>query len=133
MGGTLALLASIELAGNVRNVVAFNPYDYPSGMERGNWFARVIGTGGRRRGYPTVNRAIMRSRTGFIDATERYPQVTAPVTLVCSERDWSRPADRERMARQLGVRAITVASAGHFSALERPAEMVGIIGRSPAS
>jgi pimeloyl-ACP methyl ester carboxylesterase len=174
MGGALALLASIELAENVRNVVAFNPYDYPSGLERGNWFARLVGTGvrlpgsgpvfarmenrmilravlrggfadhhalpqdwvgelrrsGRRRGYPSVNRAIMRGLKGFIDARSRYAQVQVPVTLVYSERDWSRPAERDQVARQLDVEAITVAGAGHFSALERPMEMVRIIRQS---
>jgi pimeloyl-ACP methyl ester carboxylesterase len=174
MGAALALLASIELTDNVRNVVAFNPYDYPSGLERGNWFARLIGTGvrlpgsgpafarmenrmilravlrggfadhhalpedfvgelrrsGRRPGYPRVNRAIMRSLNGFIDARSRYPQVKVPVTLVYSERDWSRPAERDHVARQLDVEAVTVAGAGHFSALERPLEMVRIIRRS---
>lgn len=177
MGGALALLASIELPGNVGNVVAFNPYDYPSGLERGNWFARLIGAGvrlpgsgpifarlenrlilegvlaggfadrhalprgfltelrrsGRRRGYPTVNRAIMRSLTGFIDATQRYAHVTAPVTLAYSEHDWSRPAERDRVAHQLGVDAITVPGVGHFSALERPTEMVRIIRHGTAS
>ncbi len=177
MGGALALLASIELADNVRNVVAFNPYDYPSGLERGNWFARMIGTGvrlpgsgpifarlenrlilegvlaggfadrhalpkdfltelrrsGRRRGYPMVNRAIMRSLTGFIDAKGRYPQVMAPVTLAYSERDWSRPAEREQVARQLGVEALTVPGTGHFSALERPTEMVRIVRHGTGS
>ena len=44
MGAAIALLASIELTDHVRNVVAFNPYDYPGGLERGNWFARLIGT-----------------------------------------------------------------------------------------
>jgi pimeloyl-ACP methyl ester carboxylesterase len=181
MGGALALLASIDLTDNVRNVVAFNPYDYPSGLERGNWFARLIGTGvrlpgsgpifarlenrlilkgvlrggfadhhalpedflgelrrsGRRPGYPTVNLAIMRSLTGFVNARRRYPQVTAPVTLVYSEHDWSRPAERNQVARQLDVVAITVADAGHFSALERPTEMIRVIrhsaGRSAGS
>ena len=171
MGAALALLASIELADSVRNVVAFNPYDYPGGLERGNWFARVIGTGarlpgsgpifarlenrlilegvlaggfadrhalpkdflvelrrsGRRRGYPTVNRAIMRSLTGFIDARRSYPHVKAPVTLVYSEHDWSRPPERDQVAHQLGVEAITIPGTGHFSALERPSEMVRII------
>jgi pimeloyl-ACP methyl ester carboxylesterase len=177
MGGALALLASIDLADNVRNVVAFNPYDYPSGLERGNWFARLIGTGvrlpgsgplfarlenrlilkgvlrggfadhhalpedflaelrrsGRRPGYPTVNLAIMRSLTGFINARRRYPQVTAPVTLVYSEHDWSRPAERDQVARHLGVQAVTVPGIGHFSALERPAAMIRIIRQSSGS
>jgi len=171
MGGAIALLASIELQDRVRNVIAFNPYDYPGGLERGNWFARVIGTGvrlpgsgpvfarsenrmilravlrggvadhhalpgdlldelrrsGRRSGYPRVNRAIMRSLTGFVDAKSRYAQVKTPVTLVYSGYDWSRPAERDQVAHQLGVQAITVTGAGHFSALERPTEMVRII------
>ncbi|MCV7439409.1 alpha/beta fold hydrolase [Mycobacterium seoulense] len=174
MGAAIALLASIELSDRVSNVVAFNPYDYPSGLERGNWFARVIGTGvrlpgcgpvfarlenrlilrgvlrggfadrralpddlltelrrsGRRPGYPVVNRAIMRSLDGFVDARSRYPQVTAPVTLVYSEHDWSRTAEREHVARQLNVQPVTVPGAGHFSALERPAEMVRVIRQS---
>jgi pimeloyl-ACP methyl ester carboxylesterase len=174
IGAAIALLASIELTDNVRNVIAFNPYDYPSGLERGNSFARVIGTGvrlpgsgpvfarmenrmilravlrggfadhhtlpedllgelrrsGRRPGYPTVNRAIMRSLAGFVEARTRYAQVTAPVTLVYSEQDWSRPAERDQVARQLDVEAIAVPGAGHFSALERPTEMVRIIRQS---
>ncbi|OBI15695.1 alpha/beta hydrolase [Mycobacterium sp. E2327] len=171
MGGALALLASIELTDRVSNVIAFNPYDYPGGLERGNWFARVIGTGvrlpgsgpvfaalenrlilrgvlaggfadpgalpkdflvelrrsGHRPGYPRVSRAIMRVLPGLINAKDRYPQVKTPVTLVYSEHDWSRPAERDQVARLLGVRAVTVSGAGHFSALERPTEMVRII------
>ncbi len=174
MGAAIALSASIELADNVSNVIAFNPYDYPSGLERGNWFARLIGTGvclpgsgpiftrmesrgilrgvlwggfadrkklpedllselrrsGRRPGYPTVNRAIMRNLTWLINARARYPQVSVPVTLVYSEHDWSRPAERQQVARRLNVETIAVPGVGHFSALESPAEMVRIIRRS---
>jgi pimeloyl-ACP methyl ester carboxylesterase len=82
---------------------------------------------GRRRGYPTVARAIMRSLNGFVNARARYAEVSVPVTLVYTEHDWSRPAEREQVARLLNVNAITVPGAGHFSALERPAEMVRII------
>ncbi|OBJ18666.1 alpha/beta hydrolase [Mycobacterium colombiense] len=171
MGGAIALLTSIDLPDRVRNVVAFNPYDYPSGLERGNWFARLIGTGirlpgsgpifarlenrvilkgvlaggfadrdalpkdfltelrrsGRRRGYPTVNRAIVRSLDGFVDARSRYTRVKAPVTLAYSEHDWSRPPERGHVARQLAVDALTIPGTGHFSALERPTEMVRVI------
>jgi pimeloyl-ACP methyl ester carboxylesterase len=175
MGAAIALLASTELKGNVRNVIAFNPYDYPSGLERGNWCARLIGTAarlpgsgpivtrmenhtilravlrggfadhnalpedllgelrrsGRRPGYPTVARAIMRSLDGFVSARSRYVRVNVPVTLVYSEHDWSRVREREEVARRLtNAQTITVPGVGHFSALERPTEMVRIIRQS---
>jgi pimeloyl-ACP methyl ester carboxylesterase len=41
-GAALALSASIDLKGRVNRVVAFNSYDYPSGLERGNLLARFI-------------------------------------------------------------------------------------------
>ncbi len=176
MGAALALLASIDLTDNVSKVIAFNPYDYQSGFERGNWFARLIGMStrlpgsgpivarmesrialrgvlrggladhsalpedflgelrrsGRRRGYPTVSRAIMRSLNGFINARSRYARVSAPVTLVYSEHDWSRVAEREAVASQLNVETVTVPGVGHFSALERPTEMTRVIGQSAA-
>jgi pimeloyl-ACP methyl ester carboxylesterase len=176
MGAALALLASIDLTDNVSKVIAFNPYDYQSGFERGNWFARLIGMStrlpgsgpivarmesrialrgvlrggladhsalpedflgelrrsGRRRGYPTVSRAIMRSLSGFINARSRYARVSAPVTLVYSEHDWSRVAEREAVAKQLNVETVTVPGVGHFSALERPTEMTRVIGQSAA-
>ena len=56
-------------------MVAFNPYDYPSGLERANWFARFIGTsirlpgsgtGFRRDGEPTDPEAAC-MRGGFAD------------------------------------------------------------------
>jgi pimeloyl-ACP methyl ester carboxylesterase len=42
LGGALALSASIDLKDRVSRVVAFNSYDYPSGLERANAFARFI-------------------------------------------------------------------------------------------
>ena len=42
LGGALSLHASVDLKDRVRRVVAFNSYDYPSGLERGNLFARFI-------------------------------------------------------------------------------------------
>jgi pimeloyl-ACP methyl ester carboxylesterase len=42
LGATLALTASIDLTDRVSRVIAFNSYDYPSGLERGSWLARFI-------------------------------------------------------------------------------------------
>ena len=175
LGGALALHAAVDLKGRVARVVAFNTYDYPSGLERGNVFARFIigsvrmpGLGavfavlenrpiikgimrggvvddrmlpddfvvelrksGRRKGYPGVARAVYRSLKGFVKARDRYRDVAVPVTLVYSDKDWSRPAEREHVAGLLAeVERITLPDTGHFSALERPNEVARILRRS---
>jgi pimeloyl-ACP methyl ester carboxylesterase len=175
LGGALALSASIDLQDRVGRVVAFNSYDYPSGLERGNLFARFIISSvrmpvlgpvfaamenrpimkgvmrggvvdksalpddfiaelrrsGRRKGYPRVSRAIYRSLKGFAKARDRYRDVSVPVTLVYSEHDWARPAERDYVADLLTeVERITLPDTGHFSALERPNEVARILRRS---
>ena len=175
LGGALALHAAVDLKGRVARVVAFNTYDYPSGLERGNVFARFIissvrmpGLGplfaamenrpimkgimrggvvddrmlpddfvvelrksGRRKGYPGVARAVYRSLKGFVKARDRYRDVAVPVTLVYSDEDWSRPAEREHVADLLAeVERITLPDTGHFSALELPNEVARILRRS---
>jgi pimeloyl-ACP methyl ester carboxylesterase len=175
LGGALALQASVDLKDRVSRVVAFNAYDYPSGVERGNLLARFIigsvrmpGLGsvfaamenrlimkgvmrggvvdnatlpddfivelrksGRRKGYTQVARAVYRSLKGFVRARDRYRDVAVPVTLVYSDQDWSRPAEREHVASLLTeVERITLPDTGHFSALERPNEVARILRRS---
>jgi pimeloyl-ACP methyl ester carboxylesterase len=175
LGAALALSASIDLKDRVSRVVAFNSYDYPSGLERGNWFARVIVSSvrmpvvgpvfaavesrpimkgvmrggfveksnlpddflaelrrsGSRKGYTRVGRAIYRSLKGFNKARDRYPNVQVPVTLVYSDEDWSRPAERDHVAGLLTeVERITLPNSGHFSALERPTDVARILRRS---
>ena len=172
LGAALALSASIDLKGRVNRVVAFNSYDYPDGLERGNWLARFIITSvrlpglgpafasleprpimravlhggfvdksklpedflvellrsGRRKGYSRVARAIYRSLKGFNRARRRYPEVSVPVTLVYSDRDWSRPAERDQVTSALAdVQRITLPRTGHFSSLERPDDVARIL------
>jgi pimeloyl-ACP methyl ester carboxylesterase len=74
LGATLALSASVDLGDRVSCVVAFNPYDYPGGIERGNRLARVIVAGERLSGIGPVlarleNKRILRGvmRGGFAD------------------------------------------------------------------
>ena len=172
LGAALALSVSIDLKGSVSRVVAFNSYDYPGGLERGNWLARFIVTtvrlpglgpvfagleprpimravlyggfvdksqlpedfliellrSGRRKGYSRVARAIYRSLKGFNRARQRYPEVSAPVTLVYGDRDWSRPTERDQVASALAqVQRITLPRTGHFSSLERPDDVARIL------
>jgi pimeloyl-ACP methyl ester carboxylesterase len=175
LGGALALQASVDLKDRVSRVVAFNSYDYPSGVERGNLFARfIVGTvrmpvlgpvlasmenrlimegvmrggvvdhatlpddfilelrkSGRRKGYQKVARAVYRSLKGFERARDRYRDVSVPVTLVYSDHDWARPAERDYVAGLLSeVKRITLSNTGHFSALERPNEFARIVARA---
>ena len=175
LGGALALQSSVDLKERVSRVVAFNSYDYPSGLERGNLFARFIISSirmpivgpvfaamenrlimkgimrggvvdnstlpgdfivelrrsGRRKGYSRVAREIYRSLKGFVEARDRYGDVAVPVTLVYSDQDWSRPAERERVAGLLAeVERVALPDTGHFSALERPNEVARILRRS---
>jgi pimeloyl-ACP methyl ester carboxylesterase len=172
LGAALALSASIDLRDRITRVIAFNSYDYPSGLERGNWLARfiissirlpgigllvarleprrvmraVLGGGfvdrsrlpedflsellrsGRRAGYSKVARAIYRNLAGFNRARQRYQEISTPVILVYSEHDWSRPAERDRVAGSLtGVQRITIPDTGHFSSLERPDDVAQIL------
>jgi pimeloyl-ACP methyl ester carboxylesterase len=91
-------------------------------------FLAELSRSGRRKGYDKVSRAVFRNLKGFDRARERYPRVSAPVTLVYSENDWSRPAERDRVANALAdVHRITVPRTGHFCALERPDEMARIL------
>ena len=89
---------------------------------------------GHRQGYDKVSRGIFLSLDGFDRARERYSRVSVPVTLVYSENDWSRPAERDRVAQALAdVHRITVPRAGHFSAMERPDSMARILLEAPSS
>ncbi|GAB7141742.1 alpha/beta fold hydrolase [Mycobacterium riyadhense] len=77
LGAALSLGVSIDLKDRVSRVVAFNSYDYPSGLERGNLFARFIVSSVRMPGLGPLlaameNRAIMRGvmRGGFVDKSK---------------------------------------------------------------
>jgi len=77
LGAALALSASIDLKDRVSRVVAFNSYDYPSGLERGNLLARFIITSVRLPGLGPAfagvePRPIMRAvlHGGFVDKTK---------------------------------------------------------------
>lgn len=76
---------------------------------------------GKRPGYSRVARAVYRNLPTLIAARSSYPAITAPVTLIYSDQDWSRSADREATAAAIPTATVReVDNAGHFCALERP-------------
>src|SRR5215216_1418963 len=83
---------------------------------------------GRRRGYPRVAREVFRNVDSMIAARALYGRVTAPVTLIYGDHDWSRLPEREaNLALLRGARSITLRETGHFAALEQPARVAELL------
>jgi pimeloyl-ACP methyl ester carboxylesterase len=83
---------------------------------------------GRRRGYARVAREVYRNVGSMIAARALYGRVTAPVTLIYGDHDWSRIPEREANLSLLpGARSISLPHTGHFAALEQPARVAEIL------
>jgi pimeloyl-ACP methyl ester carboxylesterase len=83
---------------------------------------------GRRPGYPTVARAILRNLDSLIAARERYARISVPVTRVYGDHDWSRPSDRQANIESVpGADHIELRDTGHFTALEAPDAVARIL------
>jgi pimeloyl-ACP methyl ester carboxylesterase len=88
---------------------------------------------GRRRGYPRVAREVYRNVDSMIAARALYRRVTAPVTLIYGDHDWSRIPEREANLSLLpGARSISLPHTGHFAALEQPARVAEILLDNPS-
>jgi pimeloyl-ACP methyl ester carboxylesterase len=72
--------------------------------------------------------SLLRNAESWEEAQKSYPRVAVPVLLIWGDRDWSRPAERER-TRALIPRVVTktVAGGGHFLPLDRPRELIELI------
>ena len=83
---------------------------------------------GRRPGYPRVARDVFRNVESMIGARALYARVTAPVTLIYGDHDWSRVPEREaNLALLGGARPISLPDTGHFAALEQPSRVAEIL------
>jgi pimeloyl-ACP methyl ester carboxylesterase len=83
---------------------------------------------GRRRGYPRVAREVFRNVDSMIAARALYDRVTAPVTLIYGDHDWSRATDRQaNLALLRGARSISLSETGHFAALDQPVRVAEIL------
>jgi pimeloyl-ACP methyl ester carboxylesterase len=87
---------------------------------------------GRRRGYQRVAREVFRNVESMIAARALYGGVSAPVTLVYGDHDWSRMPEREsNLALLRGARSISLSASGHFAALEQPVRVAEILLDNP--
>jgi pimeloyl-ACP methyl ester carboxylesterase len=91
-------------------------------------YLEELGRVGRRPGYPTVARAILRNLQSLIAARKRYARINVPVTFAYGEHDWSRLSDRRANIESVpGARHITLRNTGHFTALEAPDAVAQIL------
>jgi pimeloyl-ACP methyl ester carboxylesterase len=82
----------------------------------------------RRPGYKRAARKVLAGWRSWSKARDHYPGVSAPVTLIYGDSDWSRPNERERTRALLAdARRVTLKDTGHFSAVENPSELARVI------
>jgi pimeloyl-ACP methyl ester carboxylesterase len=83
---------------------------------------------GRRRGYARVARQVYGNVDSMIAARALYSRVSAPVTVIYGDYDWSHSPEREaNLALLRGARSISLANTGHFAALEQPHKVAEIL------
>ena len=83
---------------------------------------------GSRNGYRRVEFSVFKNWTTWLDARRLYAKVKVPVTLIYGAKDWSRPEERVHNREAIaGSEMFTIDQAGHFTALEKPAEVAALI------
>jgi pimeloyl-ACP methyl ester carboxylesterase len=79
-------------------------------------------------GHARAFRSLMLNWETWIAARSKFGAIEVPVLLAYGQHDWSRPAEREANLRAIpGVHAVSLPGCGHFSALERPRAVAGLI------
>ncbi|PJG51243.1 alpha/beta hydrolase [Bradyrhizobium forestalis] len=82
----------------------------------------------RRPGYKRAARKVLAGWRSWSKARDYYRQISAPVTLIYGDSDWSRPNERERTRSLIpAAQMLTLENTGHFSAVENPSELARVI------
>ncbi|MFA5958049.1 alpha/beta fold hydrolase [Hyphomicrobium sp.] len=82
-------------------------------------------------GYKRAARKVLAGWRSWSKARDQYRGITAPVTLIYGDSDWSSPNERERTRALIPhARMFTLKDTGHFSAVENPSELALIIHES---
>ena len=81
-----------------------------------------------RPGYKRAARKVLAGWRSWSKARDQYGAISAPVTLIYGDSDWSHQNERERTQKLIsGARMVTIANTGHFAAVESPAGVARII------
>jgi len=87
-------------------------------------FSRV----GNRKGYSKAFRSIFLNWKSWTEGQKAYSNIKVPVTLVYADHDWATTAERHsNKALIKDATLITIKDCGHFSALDRPEQVVKAI------
>jgi pimeloyl-ACP methyl ester carboxylesterase len=122
VGPVFAALENRAITGGIMNGGFHDPRSLPSDLL--DEYARV----GGRAGYSKAARTLLKALPSFVAARARYRAITAPVTLVWGDKDWSTLRDRAGVEAAVPAPdVITLERTGHFSALERPQAWADII------
>jgi pimeloyl-ACP methyl ester carboxylesterase len=81
-----------------------------------------------RPGYKRMARKVLAGWRSWSKARDYYRQISAPVTLIYGDSDWSRTDERERTRSLIpAAQMVTLKNTGHFSAVENPSELARAI------
>ncbi|AGK56999.1 alpha/beta hydrolase [Hyphomicrobium denitrificans 1NES1] len=81
-----------------------------------------------RPGYKRAARKVLAGWRSWSKARDHYREITAPVTLIYGDSDWSRLDERERTRAEIPhARMFTLKNTGHFSAIENPSDLARTI------
>ncbi|UPJ46474.1 alpha/beta hydrolase [Bradyrhizobium sp. 200] len=81
-----------------------------------------------RSGYKRMARKVLAGWRSWSKARDYYRQISAPVTLIYGDSDWSRPNERERTRSLIPAsQMMTLKKTGHFSVVENPSELARVI------
>jgi pimeloyl-ACP methyl ester carboxylesterase len=81
-----------------------------------------------RPGYKRAARKVLASWRSWSKARDSYRHISAPVTLIYGDSDWSRPNERERTRSLIpAAQMVILKNTGHFSAIESPSELAQLI------
>ncbi|WP_235976711.1 alpha/beta fold hydrolase [Bradyrhizobium archetypum] len=81
-----------------------------------------------RPGYKRIARKVLAGWRSWSKARDYDRQISAPVTLIYGDSDWSRPNERERTRSLIPAsQMLTLKNTGHFSAVENPSELARVI------